>query len=142
MGKATIIVVGLLLPVCGALAADEHHAAVPTPATAKPAKAESLPASQPEARVLKAQIDRILKTRDPAERQRLMREHMQTLRQAVGGGTAPGMMDHGMDGQMMERGMAMHQAERDSLDRIERRLEAMQRTLDQMAKPQSPASQP
>jgi len=59
---------------------------------------------------MQAQLDKIQKTKDPKARQKLLQEHMQTMRENMmfGNSMMPGMMDCSMmkDG-MMGGGMGM-----------------------------------
>ena len=106
-----------LLAVPVAWAVDEHHpdqnagpAAAALPVSAKDTE-QALQQLKQNADKLRAQMDKILKTKDPSERQKLMQEHMQTLRASmttaagVMGGRpgSGGMMGHGtMGGGMMD----------------------------------------
>jgi len=110
-----------LLAVPVAWAVDEHHpdqnagpAAAAPPVSAKDTE-KALQQMKQNADKLRAQTDRILKTKDPAERRRLLQEHAQTLRASLAttvaamggrprsGETAGGMMGHGtMGGEMMD----------------------------------------
>src|SRR3989344_626715 len=103
---------------------------------------------------LRAQVDKIAKTRDPAERQKLVQEHMQMLRASMtvaggmmggmgagpGGGMGMGMMGGGMMmdcpmmGQMMGGGM-MGEQMMQRMQQMEKRMDMMQMMLEQMRKP-------
>ena len=142
-------------------AVDEHHpdqntgpAAAAPPASVKDTE-QALQQMKQNADKLRAQMNKILKTKDPSERQKLIQEHMQTLRAsmmmaagAMGGGHGSGgMMGSGMMGGDMKNcpmmsgkmggacGGAANQAMTDRLDQIEKRLDVMQTTLEQMRRP-------
>ncbi len=148
-----------LLTVPAVWAVDAHH---PDPDTGPAAAAPPAPARDTEQALrqmkqntdkLRAQMDKILKTRDPAERRKLMQEHMLTLRAslktvagAMGGGRGSGgimgsgmmggdMMDCPMMGNMMGGDGAANQAITDRLNQMEKRLDMMQMMIEQMRKP-------
>lgn len=91
----------------GTAAAGSPPAAAPTPASPKVA-----PADEASKQLTKAQalMQRIEQTRDPAERQRLMQEHLQAMREGMGMMRGMGAMGGmgGMGG--MGAGMMMGQS--------------------------------
>jgi len=143
-----------LLVASAASAVDEHHpdqkptAAAPT----APKDAEKTVQQMGEnVNKLRAQMDKIQKTRDPAERQKLVQEHMQTLRASMttagsmmgagpGGGMGMGMMggdmmmDCPMMGQMKGGGM-MGEQMMQRMQQMEKRMDMMQMMLEQTRKP-------
>ena len=155
--KNLAFVVALTVPLLVASAAsavDEHHpdqkptAAAPT----APKDAEKTVQQMGEnVNKLRAQMDKIQKTRDPAERQKLVQEHMQTLRASMttagsmmgagpGGGMGMGMMggdmmmDCPMMGQMKGGGM-MGEQMMQRMQQMEKRMDMMQMMLEQTRKP-------
>lgn len=160
MHGITLVAAAWLLTAPTVWAVDEHHpdqSAGPT-AAAPPASAkdteQALQQMKQNTDKLRAQMDKILKTKDPSERQKLMQEHMQTLRAsmatAVGvmggmsgsggmmgsGMMAGGMMDCPMMGGMMggAGGGAAIPAMTDRLNQMEKRLDMMQMMLEEMRK--------
>lgn len=139
----------LLLAVSFASAVDEHHADQKPTATAPSAPKDAEKAVQQmcdNVNKMRAQMDRIQKAKDPAERQRLMREHMQTLRASMaaagtamggvpgpGGTMGAGMMDCPMMGQM-GAGMMGEQMMMQRMQQMEKRMDMMQMMLEQMRK--------
>jgi hypothetical protein len=147
--KAIILAVTFLAAVPGAWADDAHHPDQDQKpaAAAAPAKPTEPPVQQMKenADKLRAQVDKIAKTRDPAERQKLMQEHMQTLRAGMtmagggmGGGPGAGgmgmMMDCPMMGQMKGGDMMMQR-----MQQMEKRMDMMQMMMEQTRKPATPA---
>lgn len=142
MCSAALTVAAFVAP--GAVAVDEHHP------DQKPATAAAPPVQKMKENVdkLRAQVDKIAMARDPAERQKLMQEHMQTLRagmmMAGGMGGAKGaggmgmmgggmMMDCPMMGQMMGGDIMMQR-----MQQMEKRMDMMQMMLEQRQKPAAP----
>lgn len=153
--KNLAFIVALTMPLLAASAAsavEEHHPdQKPAAATAPAAPRDAEKAVQQmgeNVNKLRAQMDKILKTRDPAERQKLVQEHMQTLRAsmataaaAMGGMPGPGgmmgggmMMDCPMMGQTMGGGM-MGEQMMQRMQQMEKRMDMMQMMLEQMRKP-------
>jgi len=149
-----------LLAVPVARAADEQRpdqsagpAAAAPPVSAKDTEL-ALQQMKQNADKLRAQMDKILKTKSPSERQKLIQEHMQTLRASLataagvmggrpgsGGMMGSGMMGGGtMDCPMMSGmmggagGGAANQAITDRLNQMEKRLDVMQMMLEDMRK--------
>lgn len=85
-----------------AAAAGNQSAATPAPAPAKAAPADEAGKQLTRAQAL---MQRIEQTRDPAERQRLMQEHLQAMREGMGMMRGMGAMG-GMGGMMMGQGPA------------------------------------
>ena len=160
-GMAVVSAAWLLaMPV--AWAADEQRVdqsagpAAAAPSASPKDVAQALQQMKQNADKSRTQMDKILKTKDPAERRRLLQEHAQTLRASLAttmaalggmhgsGATAGGgMMDHGMMGgakmdcpmmdQMKGEGM-MGDAITTRLNQMEKRLDTMQMMLEDMRK--------
>ncbi len=147
------LLAALSLTLSPAFADDAHHpeksgaAAVGSqPAAAQPAPAaQASPADEASTQLTKAQalMQRIEQTRDPAERQRLMHEHLQAMREGMGKMRGMGAMGGGMmmgqgpagggkgmaddkAGGMMGCGMMAGHA------MMEKRMDMMQQMMDQM----------
>jgi len=156
-----VVVVSLCLSAPAAWAVDEHHpeqqgapaaGAAPQPPVKDPDKA--LKQMKENADKLRAQVDKIAKTKDPAERQKLIQEHMQTLRASMataggmmggmgggpGAGMGTGMMGGGMmmDCPMMGGGM-QGEGMMQRMQQMEKRMDMMQMMMQQMQKPAAPA---
>ncbi len=133
------------------LAQDEHHPeragqgaptamAQPAPISSTDAESRFEQARQQMKKML-AQMDKIHQTKDPKERQRLMTEHMQTMRdtmQAMHGMGGPMMMDM-MGGKGMGDGKGpgaggpgMSPDQR--MNMMEDRMDMMQMMMEQMLK--------
>lgn len=149
--KNLAFVVALTVPLLvasTASAVDEHHPdQTPTAAApAAPKDAEKTVQQMGEnVNKLRAQMDKIQKAKDPAERQKLVQEHMQTLRAsmttaatAMGGMPGPGgmmgagMMDCPMMGSM---GNMMGEQMMQRMQQMEKRMDMMQMMLEQVRKP-------
>lgn len=149
-----VVTTALLLVGPIAWAVDEHHpdqkggpAAAAPPASVKDTE-QTLQQMKQNADKLRVQMDKILKTKDPAERQKLMQEHMQTLRSSMataagamggasGGGMGMGMMSGGMmdcSGMGGAGGGVTNPAMSDQLNQMEKRLDMMQMMLEDMRK--------
>lgn len=79
-------------------------------------------------KTMQAQMERIHKTTDPAERRKLMQEHMQSMRDGMG-------MMRGMGGPMMGGGTGpgmMSSDLKQRQDMMERRMDMMHMMMDQM----------
>lgn len=149
---AAAVVMALSAP--AVLAVDEHHtdqkpAAATVPA---PGKAGEPPVQQMKENVdkLRTQVEKISKAKDPAERQKLMQEHMQSLRagmaMASGGmgmggakgadGMGPGQMGGGMmmNCPMMGGGMPGDMMMQ-RMQQMEKRMDMMQMLIEQARKP-------
>jgi hypothetical protein len=119
-GKALLIAAMILAALLASAAifqaahADDKKAA--TPATAPAEADQQFAQMQEQMRAMQSQMDRLAKTEDPKERQRLLEEHwasmqkaMATMRGAWGGhmGGGPGMGGPGMGGPGMGGHMMM-----------------------------------
>ncbi len=146
----------LLVPVASAV--EEHHPdqkpAAPTTQSPPKDPEQVVKQMKENADKLRAQVDKIARTRDPAERQKLVQEHMQTLRSSMmaaggmmdgmgpgpGGGMGMGMMGGGMMmdcpmmGQKMGGGM-MGEQMMQRMQQMEKRMDMMQMMLEQTRKP-------
>jgi hypothetical protein len=150
--KNLTFVVALTVPLLVASAAsavDEHHpdqtpAAAVVPAAPKDAE-KAVQQMGENINKLRAQMDKIQKAKDPAERQKLVQEHMQTLRASMttaaavmggmpgpGGMMGAGMMDCPMMGSM---GNMMGEQMTQRMQQMEKRMDMMQMMLEQMRKP-------
>ncbi len=148
------MVAGLLMGAPVVYADDAHHPDQQGQTGKAPASAESNSAMQKmqeNMKKMRAQLDKIQKTKDPELRQKLMMEHMQTMhdnmmmgRQMMMGTCSMkegemrvpmmhGMMDEG------EAGMSPD-AMMDRMNRMEKRMDMMQMMMEQMSKSQ-PAKQ-
>lgn len=154
MKNSTLVVVTAALMLVGpiALAVEEHHpdqkpaAAAPAPTPPRDTE-QAVQQMKQNTDKLRAQMDKILKTRDAAERQKLMQEHMQTLREgmvatagAMGGGPGGGMGMGMMGGGMMDCPMMSGEKSGDMvmqrMQQMEKRMDMMQMMLEQMQKSQ------
>ena len=93
---------------------------------------------QEKMKAMQAQMDRIHKTTDPKERQKLMQEHMQAMQENMkamkgmggpmmkGGGEHAGMMMDGKKGGMKDGDMMKRHA------MMEKRMDMMQMMMEQM----------
>lgn len=142
-----------LIVVAPAYAVDEHHPEQKTAAAQAPEKA--VDKMQQNATKMQVQLDRIAQATDPQERQKLLMEHMQTMREnmmlgqqmAMGGNVdcpMHGMMGGGMgmmgSGGMMGhggQGPGHHDAMVERMQQMERRMEMMERQLG-TTKPRPP----
>ncbi|MHB9100144.1 MAG: hypothetical protein ACYC2E_01305 [Sulfuricella sp.] len=154
-----------------ALAVDAHHPDQPKsqPATAAPVAPASADKSvqtmKENTRKMQAQLDRIGRAKNPQERQMLLQEHMQTMREnmMIGKGMMGdmmgcpmmegGMMGGGMGGGMMGGGMGMMggqgggggmppDAMMNRMQMMEKRMDMMQMMMEQMSKAQGQPAQP
>jgi len=158
---AVYALLGFALTAPVAFGDDAHHpdqkttpatGVAPQPPAKDPDKA--LKQMKENADKLRTQVDKIAKAKDPAERQKLMQEHMQTLRMSMttaggmmggmGGGPGAGMgagmmgggmmMDCPMMGQMMGGGM-QGDGMMQRMQQMEKRMDMMQMMLEQVRKP-------
>ena len=154
----TAIAASLLLAL-PAVAEEAHHPeqktdAVPTaqapatPAAKPPAAAQPVQQMQANLKKMDAQLQRIAKEKSEAERNLLLGEHMQTMREnmMLAGGMASGcpMMGSGMMGggmgMMMGPGAGMTMGPGDMMGRMqqmEKRMDMMQMMMEQRDKPPS-----
>jgi hypothetical protein len=133
-----LLVVSTLLAPLFASAAEPASA----PPQQSTAQTDSAAQMQQKIKVMAEEMAKIQATTDPAERQRLMQQHMQSMAgfmQAMhaGGAMGPGMMAGGspmMHGQTMG---GMHGGTADTsvnarLDRIDQRLDLLTQMVDQL----------
>lgn len=146
-----VALLGLALTAPVAFGDEAHHPEQKVAAGAAPGKPAEPPVQKMKDNTdtLRAQVDKIAKTKDQAERQKLMQEHMQTLREGMmmagGPGGAAGMgmpgggmmMDCPMMGQTMGGGMSGDMMQR--MQQMEKRMDMMQMMMQQMQKPGGPA---
>lgn len=150
-----------------AFAVEEHHPAQEKkPEAAAPAKPASADVGRTTERMkenlkkMEGQVEKIRKTKDPGERDRLLSEHMQTMRENMMMGQSMmeggmGMMGGGMLGKGMREqcmrmmggqgGMGMMgggmgpDAMMDRMQQMEKRMDMMQMMLEQTLKSQGQA---
>ena len=123
-----------------AFAVDAHHPEKTTSTTAKPAA--PMKDMQDNVKKMQAQLERIGKTTDDAERQKLIAEHMQTMHEnmqaakgMMGGGMACPMMKGGMDMGMMQKGGGSDaEPMMQRMQQMEKRMDMMQMMMEQMGK--------
>lgn len=129
-------------------AVDEHH---PEGQSAAPAQApaKTVQQMQDNAKKMESQLDRLAKAKTPEERQKLLAEHMQTMRENMMLGQQMGMGDAGcpMMGMMGRGGMMMGsggagmdpEAMMNRMQHMEKRMDMMQMMMErQMGSPQAP----
>ena len=147
------MIAALFMGASGGYADDAHHPDQQGRAgkVTVPASAESdsiMKKMQENMKKMRAQLDKIQKTKDPELRQKLMMEHMQTMHEnmmmgrqmmmdtcSMKDGEMMGPMMHGM----MDEGEAGRSpdAMMDRMNKMEKRMDMMQMMMEQMAKPQS-----
>jgi len=145
---ASGLLVALSLTFSPAFADDAHHpeksgaAAAGNQSAAAQAPAKATPADEAGKQLTKAQalMQRIEQTRDPAERQRLMQEHLQAMREVMGGmgGMGAGMMmgqgpagsGKGMSGDKAGGMMGCDMMAGHAM--MEKRIDMMQQMMEQM----------
>ncbi|MBZ0095244.1 MAG: hypothetical protein K8H75_07760 [Sulfuricella sp.] len=142
-----------------ALADDAHHPDQPktqsatTAAPVAPASVDkSVRTMKENTRKMQAQLDKIGRAKNPQERQMLLQEHMQTMREnmmlgkgMMGDMMGCPMMEGGMmGGGMMGGGMGMMgggaapDAAMNRMNMMEKRMDMMQMMMEQMTKSQAP----
>ena len=141
--------VGAVLSNSPVFAADEHH-----PEKASPAAKAGRPLAQPKTdeeamlqmqqqmKKMHNQMSRMQQATDPAERQKLMDEHMQSMREGMQTmhGIGGGMMSGDMLGQMPKDGTAKSgpmAGGKMSAEMMQRRMDMMQMMMEQMIEHQS-----
>jgi hypothetical protein len=152
-GLSMAIAAVLLIP--PAYAVDEHHpdkaaipekaapsAKTPRPAPKSPVDEKSMAQMQDHMKKMQDIMARMQKTTDPAERKKLMDQHMKTMQEGMqmmngmGGGMMQGMMGGGMMGQAPKDGAAlsgpMGRGAPMSPEMMERRMDMMQMMMEQM----------
>ena len=153
---ATLTALALSAPY--AFAVDAHHPDQPktqsadTAAPVAPAGVDkSVQTMKENTRKMQAQLDRIGRAKNPQERQRLLQEHMQTMREnmmlgkgMMGDMMGCSMMEGGMmGGGMMGGGMGMMgggtapDAAMNRMNMMEKRMDMMQMMMEQMTKSQA-----
>jgi len=158
------ILTALALSVPYAIADDAHHPDQPKPqsattaAPAAPASADKpVRAMKENTRKMQTQLDKIGRAKNPQERQKLLQEHMQAMREnmMLGKGMMDdmmgcpmmkgGMMGEGMGMGMMGGGMGMMgegkagappDAMMNRMNMMEKRMDMMQMMMEQITKPQ------
>jgi hypothetical protein len=145
-----------------AFAVDAHHPDQPKnqPATAAPVAPASVDKSvrtmKENTRKMQTQLDKIGRVKNVQDRQKLLQEHMQTMREnmMLGKGMMSDMMgcpmmEGGMmgDGMMMGGGMGMmgggtaSDAAMNRMNMMEKRMDMMQMMMEQMTKSQAQPKQ-
>lgn len=154
--SATLTALALSAPY--AIADDAHHPDQPktqaaaTAAPVAPASADkSVQAMKENTRKMQAQLDKIGRTKNPQERQKLLHEHMRTMKEnmMMGKGmmgdmmSCPMMKEGMMEGGMMGGGMGMMgggtapDAMMNRMNMMEKRMDMMQMMMEQMTKSQA-----
>ncbi|MDP2879304.1 MAG: hypothetical protein Q8N74_07255 [Sulfuricella sp.] len=155
------ILTALALSAPYAIADDAHHPDQPKPQAATtaapvaPASADkSVRTMKENTRKMQTQLDKIGRAKNPGERQRLLQEHMQAMREnmMLGKGMMGcpmmkgGMMGEGMGMGMMGGGMGMMgegkagappDAMMNRMNMMEKRMDMMQMMMEQMTKSQA-----
>lgn len=154
--KSTITAVigsAVLLAATGAYANDAHHPETATQKSATAPKkttsgqsdqsAERFENARRQMQKMLAEMDAIRETKDPAERQRLMDEHMRTMQDTMQAMHAMGgpMMMNMMGPQGMGGGGSQAQSGKPGgmgarMDMMERRMDMMQMMMEQMLQQQ------
>lgn len=141
-----VIALGVILSI-PAFADDAHHPGQQKDQPAKAAPAapadagKSIQTMKKNTGKMQVQLDRIARTKDPRERQKLLQEHMQTMRENMMLGK--GMMGDMMGCPMMEGGMGMMgggaapDATMQRMNMMEKRMDMMQMMMEQMTKSQA-----
>ena len=141
MNKLAITVIAASLAFATpAFAEEAHHPEKAQGAAAAPAV--PVKKMQDNVKKMHAQLERIGKAKNDAERQKLMAEHMQTMQENMM--AAKGMMGDGMMGcSMMKDGMGMMPPGQSAdaaptaqrMQQMEKRMDMMQTMMEQMGKP-------
>ena len=118
------------------LAEDAHHPDQKADAAA-PSAERTIEKMQANTKRMQSQLEQMAKTQDPAQRQRLLQEHMQTMQENMMAGRGMmggGMMDCPMmQGGMMSGGMGMMgPGMSGSDDMMARRMDMMEKRMDMM----------
>ena len=124
-----------------AFAVDAHHPEKSQSAATKPAA--PVKEMQDNVKKMHSQLERIGKTTDDVERQKLIAEHMQTMHEnmqaakgMMSGGMACPMMKGGMDMGMMQKGGGSDaEPMMQRMQSMEKRMDMMQMMMEQMVKP-------
>lgn len=149
--SATLTAFALSAPY--AVADDAHHPDQPKPQSAAtaapvaPASADkSVQTMKENTKKMQAQLDKIGRAKNPQERQKLLHEHMQTMKENMMMGK--GMMDDMMGCPMMKDGMmgggmgmmgggTPPDAAMNRMNMMEKRMDMMQMMMEQMTKSQA-----
>lgn len=118
-----------LLFAAPSFANDAHHpdkAAASSTAPATPPSPATVRKMQDNVRKMQTQLEHAGKAKTAGARQQAMTEHMQTMQENMQ--LASGMMDEGMDCAAMH-GKMMGAAAPDRLQLLEKRLDALERTM-------------
>lgn len=163
--SATLTALALSAPY--AIADDAHHPDQPktqsatTAAPVAPASVDkSVQTMKENTKKMQTQLDKIGRTKNPQERQKLLHEHMQTMKENMMMGKGmmgdmmgcpmmkEGMMGEGMmGGGMMGGGMGMRggatapDAMMNRMNMMEKRMDMMQMMMEQMTKSQAQPKQ-
>jgi hypothetical protein len=116
------------------LADDAHHPDQKAGAAA-PAADLTIQKMQANTKRMQSQLEQMAKSKDPAQRQKLMQEHLQTMQENMTAGKSMmgGMMDCPMmKGGMMGGGMGMQGGAAGQDDMMARRMEMMEKRMDMM----------
>ena len=115
-----------------AWAVDEHHPDQVQPAKAPTAETgKAVQKMQENVKKMQGQLDRIAKTKDEKARQKLLQEHMQTMRENMM--ASMGMMGDMMDCPMMSGGgMGMMGGSGMAADAMMNRMQMMEKRMDMM----------
>jgi type I site-specific restriction endonuclease len=135
---STVVLVSALTAFTpAAFAVEEHHQKEGAAQTTTPSEKDvgkTTQRMQENIKKMEQQMDRIRKTKDPAEREGLLQEHMQTMREnmmmgkgMMGGGMSQGMMDCPMMGEGMSP-----DAMANRMQHMEKRMDMMQMMMEQM----------
>lgn len=151
-GKALLIAAMILAALLAGAAmlraahADEQPATTPAPAEVD----QQFARMQEQMRLMQSQMDRLGKTTDPAERQRLLDEHWTAMQKFMADAHGPMMRGHMMGGPMMGGGPMMWKDYRElTPEQLRRRQYMMDRwmpmqqmMMDQMMQHQHGMMQP
>ena len=142
-----------ILAVQPVFAVDAHHPGQKAGAAA-PAADQTIQTMQANTRRMQRQLEQMASSKDPVERQKLLREHMQTMQENMMAGKSlmGGMMGCPMMGGMMGGGMGMMwsqgtQGGQDDtmarrMEMMEKRMDMMQTMIESMGKPQGGPEKP
>ena len=121
------------LAVQPALAVDAHHPDQPSGAAAPTTdQTQTIQKMQANTVRMQGQLEQMVKSKDPSERQKLMQEHMQTMQENMMAGKR--MMGGMMDCPMMKGGMMGGGSGMGTDKGMAKRLEMMEKRIDMMQK--------
>jgi len=145
MRKTLTILVASMALIFAAHAEDAHHSEQKTDAAvAKPVvqpSGEAIKKMQDNVKKMRSQLDRISKAKTDEERQKLIAEHMQTIRENMM--AAKGMMGEGMacamgnDGKGGMAGMGMMQTMMGHMQMMRKDMDMMRMMMGRMMQNQS-----